>query len=376
MATMGRRRKVDAGLEPRVYLNHGAYFYVHRDGRWERIGTDKDQANERARVFNDPHGRIGTLVYWLDMFLADCARRVELKSAVKGVKLAQRTYEDYQDAIGTDDKPGALRVFFAPPLTAQQVTPDMVQDFLDEGAEANRATRSNRERAALSACFGWLLRKKHCPGLMINPCLRASGIQRNPESKRTRYVTHEEYLAVWAEAGRAVRLMMELAYRTLQRPESDIILWDSRIIVSRDGGGRALHFQQNKTGQWMLIAFNERLDQLIPAALPGKVRKLREPLVRRLDGEHYTYDGLSSMLKRAIDVANERRRPRGLALIPSFGFRDLKGKGATDMWLDGTPVEQIQALLGHMNKTTTEIYIKQRYREAVQPNETRIGERS
>lgn len=373
MPLMGRRRKVDTGLEPRVYLNHGAYFYVHHGGKWERLGTDKDEANARARVFNDPNGRFGTLVYWLDMFLADCARRVALKSQVKGVKLAQRTYEDYQDAIGTDEKPGALRVNFKPPLTPLDVTPDMVQDFLDDGAEAERATRSNRERAALSACFGWLLRKKHCPGLMVNPCLRSSGIQRNPESKRTRYVTHEEYLAVWSEASRAVRLMMELTYRTLQRPESDIILWDSRIVVNRDGGGRALHFQQNKTGQWMLIAFNERLDELIPAALVGKVRKLREPLVRRLDGEHYTYDGLSSMLKRAIDVANARRKPRGLVSIPSFGFRDLKGKGATDMWQSKVPIEQIQALLGHQNKTTTEIYIKQRYREAVTPNAIRIG---
>ena len=37
--TMGRRRKTDTGLEPRVYLNHGAYYYVHPSGKWERLGT-------------------------------------------------------------------------------------------------------------------------------------------------------------------------------------------------------------------------------------------------------------------------------------------------------------------------------------------------
>lgn len=365
MPLMGRRRKVDLGLEPRVVLNHGAYYYIHRGGKWERLGVDKDEANRKARVYNDPGGMAGTMVHWLELFVADCDRRV-----AAGL-LAQRTADDYRAAVGTADEPGALRIFFAPPLTPLEVTPDMVQEFLDAGLEAKRARRSNLERAALSACFGWLLRKKHCPGLLVNPCLRASGVQRNPETKRDRYVTDEEYRAVWEEAPRSVRLMMELTYRTLQRPESDVILWDTRVIISRDGGGRALHFQQNKTGQWMMIGFTPELDDLLPRDL-GAVRRIREPLVRRLDGEAYTYSGLSSMLKQAIAVANERRAARRQPPIPSFGFRDLKGKGATDMWLAGVPIEQIQALCGHKTKTTTEIYVKQRWREVVQPNTRRI----
>jgi hypothetical protein len=76
MAAMGRRRKVDEGLEPRVYRSHGAFFYAHPGRGWERLGTDKDAANAKARIYNDPEGLHGTLSYWLDMFLADCERRV------------------------------------------------------------------------------------------------------------------------------------------------------------------------------------------------------------------------------------------------------------------------------------------------------------
>jgi len=196
-------------------------------------------------------------------------------------------------------------------------------------------------------------------------------VQRNPETPRERYVTDEEYLAVWEEASRSVRLMMALSYRTLQRPESDIILWDSSIIVRREGA-KMLKFRQHKTGQEMLIRVTPEIDELLPGD-EGNVTRLREPLVQRLDGTHYTYTGLYGMLQDARAVANERRAARKLPPIPSFGFRDLKGKGATDMWREGTPIEQIQALCGHRTKTTTERYVKQRWREAVQPNQRQIA---
>lgn len=370
MGTMGRRRKSgDSGLEPRVYLNHGAYYYVHRDGRWERLDTDKVKANARARLYNDPDGQYGTLVYWLDMFIADCERRVALKSDVKGIKLAARTLQDYRDAVGSAEKPGPLRVYFAPPMTPMDVRGKTVQEFLADCAEADRATRGNRDRACLSACFGWLLRthSDEIPGLEVNPCLRASGVRRNPESKRQRYVTHEEFREVWDVATRAERLLMELTYRTLQRPESDIIVWDMSVVVP-DGARRTLVFRQNKTGMRMKIALSQALDSLIPKPV-GNVRRLKEPLVRRLDGGFYTYSGLSSMLKRSIETANVRRKARGIPPMESFGYRDLKGKGASDMYyLDQIPLAQIQQLLGHANQTTTEIYIKQRWRETAEPN--------
>lgn len=373
MPAMGRRRKTGADLEPRVYLNHGAYFYVHPGGRWERLGVDKDAANARARIFNDPERLHGTLSYWLDEFLADCDRRVLLKSTVRGVKMSARTVEDYRDAFGTREAPGPVRAFWGPPRTPLDVTPDSVQTFLRDQAELGRAVQGNRQRAALSSCMGWLIREGEVPGLQVNPCLRGSGVQRNPESKRTRYVTDADYAAVYAEANRAVRLLMELTLRTLQRPESDIIRWDSRVVTG-DVTGRYLKFRQYKTGRDMVIAVEGELDELLPKP-EGNVRRLVEPLVRRLDGEFYTYDGLSAMLKRAIAAASAKRTAAGGEPILSFGFRDLKGKGATDMWLAGEPIETIQALIGHASKTTTEIYVKQRWHEAARPNRTAKAQR-
>lgn len=373
MATMGRRRKNDQGLEPRVYEKHGAFYYVHRAPvRWERLSENKDEANAKARHYNDPGNTHGTLLYWLREFLADCKARVAAGT------LAQRTYEDYRDAIepklrkdGQPSKNGALAAYFAPPIRPQDVTPDMVQDFLELNAAAGRATQGNRAKAALSACFSWMLRKGKAPGLLVNPCLRASGVKRNTETKRDLYVEHDWFREVYELAVPSVRLMMDLCYRTLQRPESDIVLWTTRVLAV-ERGQRVLKFTQNKTKRKLSVVLTPGLDAEVRRAL-GPVPKIDQHLIHDRNGEPYTYDGIAGMLRRYIGKANKLRVARGEPRMPSWGFRDLKGKGATDMWLSGEPIEKIQHLCGHENKETTEIYVKQRWSVAAQPNRVEMG---
>lgn len=365
MPVMGRRRKnPDSGLEARVYERRGAFYYVHRSGEWEPLGKDRDAANRKARIYNDPDGLYGTLVHWLERWLLDLEHRV------RGGTLAQRTLDDYREAVGTPEAPGALRTFFPPPITPADVTPAMVSTFLKTNADLGRSTRANREKSALSSCISWIITSGEVPGLIVNPCMRGSGVKRNKETKRERYVTDEEFREVYAMAGRSERLMMDLAYRTLQRPDSDIIHWTTEHLQVEDGR-LILDFVQRKTGKRIKIALPPELAAQMPGQA-GAVVRLRQPLVRRLDGEAYTYDGLGGMLRESIRAANERRKARKLPPIPSFGYRDLKGKGATDMWLAGVPLERIQLLCGHSSKTTTEIYVKQRWRETAEPNQVQM----
>jgi hypothetical protein len=60
----------------------------------------------------------------------------------------------------------------------------------------------------------------------------------------------------------------------------------------------------------------------------------------------------STMLKKRDQGGQRARLARGIEPMKSFGYRDLKGKGATDMYfIDQAPIEQIQQLLGHASKT-------------------------
>jgi integrase len=364
---VGRRKDNPLGLEPRVYAKRGKFWYVHRDTRWEDLGTDVTKANARARLYNDTQGIYGTMAYWLDMFIVDCEARV------KAGTLSQRTVDDYRGDIEP------LKLYFAPPMLPTDIEPNHVQDYLNIGAQVGRPVRANREKAALSSCISWLIREGHAHGLLINPCLRASGIKRNRENKRERYVTHDEYRDVYDQAPAQVKAMMELTYRTLQRPESDILGWTVANLVAKDGK-RILRVNQQKvkgtTGRVVDIALTADLDALL-RQLVGNVPTIGRRLIRaergQFAGQPYTYDGISAMLKRAIKKANVERSRGGREKIASFGFRDLKGKGATDMWLSGVPLEEIQLLCGHEDKTTTEIYVKQRWRETAQSNVVVMG---
>lgn len=359
---MGRKRKDGDPLGlagTRLTFRHGAFYYRHRDsGRWEHVGTDVKAAKERAALYNDPAGVFGTVGYWLDRFIIHCAERVKAKT------LKPRTLSDY-----TKNLP-PLKTYFGSMLP-EHIQARHVQDYIDLGAEAGRAVRANREVACLSSCLSWLMRTGQTT-LLVNPCMQASGTKKNSESKRERYVTHEEYREVYAAAGLQVQMLMELTYRTLQRPESDILGW-TPAILRRDPHThqRILEFVQAKSGTRVRIAMTQTLDLLVHRAMGVKPIST-QPLVHTRRGEGYTYSGIMSMLSRAIAKVNRDRKSKGLSEIQPFGFRDLKGKGATDMWREGSPIERIQLLCGHSDKSTTEKYIKARWNEVAQPNDARI----
>jgi integrase len=338
-----------------VYLRHGSFFYVHPGGKWENLGPDITKAKKRAEHYADPTGTYGLMSWYLDQFIVDCEQRVSSGG------LSQRTADDYRDALAY------LKPFFGQMLPTE-VGPHHVSSYLDIGQREGRPVRANRERACLSACMSWMLRNNY-GGLTVNPCMRASGVKRNQETERDRYVTDDEYLAVYANGNRAVRLMMELVYRTLQRPEVDVLAWTPANIATK-GPDKVLRFEQSKTGRRIDIALSGRLKEIVMDAV-GEAPVLKQPIVHNLQGKAYTYDGISAMLKQAQDKAREKVPV--LKDMPSFGFRDLKGKGATDMWLADEPIERIQLLCGHKSKATTEKYIKARWRETAAPNNMKVG---
>lgn len=340
---MGRPRKQPGqGLPERVYLKSGSYYYVHAEGqRWERLGADLDAAKKVAAQYNSGAGHHpNTFSFWIEQW------KKENNARVTAGTLAPRTRDDYAadlvpiEAVFGKMTPGSIQAWH-------------ITKYLKIGREAGRPVRANREKAAMSACLSWIISDTEL-GITINV---AKLVRRNHEEKRKRYVSDEEYHAVYAHAGPAERALMELVYRTLQRP-SDVLRWTWSSI---DANG-VLSFKQGKTGALMRIAVTATLRACFDDLAAARKKKSLY-LVPREDGRPYTESGISSMLRKAVVAAE----------LKDLALYDMKAKGATDMYQNGTPIEQIQALCGHDKSSTTEIYIKQHMRKVMEPNERKIG---
>ena len=336
---MGRPRKTSyQGLPKRVYLRSGTFWFVHRDGRWQKLGRDLVKASEEARLLEAGKPIRGTMAYWLREWHKFIRIRVEKKT------LAQRTYDDYV----ADSEP--LIAYFGAMLPTDILRPH-IAEYLELGLKNNRAVRANREKAALSSCMTWMISKGH-GDLLVNVC---RAVKRNPESARDRYIEDDEYHAVFDKCGPAKKAWAELIYRTLQRP-SDILKW-TRSCISESGGVKHLSFRQSKTGRSLKIGLTPQLEKLLEDSWKAR-KKQSNFLVAREDGHAYTESGLASMFRRACVAAGAK----------DFAPYDLKAKGASDMHAGGVPLETICDLCGHDSVTTTERYVRTRGRAVLTPN--------
>ncbi len=189
----------------------------------------------------------------------------------------------------------------------------------------------------------------------FNPC---RGVRRNTEKARERMIEDHEYQKAFGLAEPSVKRLMTLIYRTCQRPEDLLKAGISNIRkVAHEGREvRVLRIKQGKTGKTVDILLAGDLEKLVDEHLASKT--VWPTFVHTRAGKKYTYSGVAAMFRRYV-------RKAGLS---DFGMYDIKGKGATDLYRAGVPLERIQHLLGHDSVTTTEIYIKARLPDVAMPN--------
>jgi integrase len=356
MQTVGRRRQADLHLPPRVYIKGGAYYFVHLNNKWQRlakVGEEKEMRRQWA-VLADPDGHESNVSALLDDYLVLYAK----------IHKAPRTYKD------NCTEAEYLKSYFGQ-MRPQDVLPRHVGAYLDINKD-QRAVRANREKALLSHVFSWAMRHDIWGTIVVgNPC---KGVHRNPEQPRARIVEDYEYEGVYDLAPRNVQRLMTLVYRTLQRP-SDLLKIGPRNMIIRPikkVDRKILKIKQSKTGNEVEIFVTQDIEDVIAnegnVIYPTFIHT--EKLTKGRDvGKAYTYTGLRSMFTRALDKwRNNVEKETGVRPTP-FGIYDLKGKGATDMFRNGTPLETIQVLCGHDSITTTEIYIKSLMIDPVMPNE-------
>jgi integrase len=347
---MGRHR---LRTDPREPLPLGLYKIGRQyrarlpGGVWHYFGTDYVSAVSGYAAWSHS-GRAADTVGWLlDLFTGSiCPSRVRAK------RLSPRTARDYaHDAAILKKGLGHI------PLAALEAK--HVARFRETRAEAAPSHVRN-EMACLSAALSYAVESGRV-GANV-----AKDVARPPRSKRMRLITDAEYLTVYHRCGASLRLAMTLAVRTLALPD-DLLGFGPRNVMKLQDGRRILRFDRGKTGVVVEIELVGELVKAIDEFLDKPV--VYETFVHTREGERYTRDGIAAMFRRACLGTKAKPADRKVA---DFGLRDLRAKGATEMYRTGVSVRLIQHLLGHRSVRTTEIYLKSLVPETVRPNEVPI----
>lgn len=326
---MGRRREKDLDLPPRVRRKGNSYYYDTggKPRRWIPLGSDKAEMRRKWAEIEgsepDPTDKTFSIV----------ATRYEREIMPRK---AYRTQKGNAAELGR-----LLAAFGRMPI--DEIRPSDVRRYLDLRGEKAK-TRANREKALLSHIFNMARSWGYTDA--PNPC---AGVKGHKEAGRDRYVTDDEFEAVYRAAHYTVQDAMDVALLTGQRP-ADILK-----ITRADIEGGALHFRQNKTGHRLAVEIAGELAEVLAriANRPAKVKG--RYLIQDEDGQPLTY----WMLRGRFDAARE-------AAGVNFQFRDIRAKTATEASAAGG-MDRAQRLLGHKNVTMTHAYVRARKGERVKP---------
>lgn len=88
---------------------------------------------------------------------------------------------------------------------AKAIKPEHVRRYMDVRGKKSRVL-ANHEHSSMSRVYRWGYQRGFVPG---NPCV---GVDKFPKPKRDRYITDEEYLAIYEHASEPVKAAMEIAY--------------------------------------------------------------------------------------------------------------------------------------------------------------------
>lgn len=324
---MGRKRKPsDAWMPERVYRGRSAYEWKPRGGGTIRLGPlTMSRAELFAAYEKAQHDEVFTL--------SDLATKYFRSHQYHD--LSPVTRKDYSDAW----KQLEPAMGEAKP---HEVTQVLVREYMD--ARSSK-TRANRERSLLRTIFKWGIERGYAEK---DP---TEGVRTFKEAARTRYVSDEEYDAVYKLAPPTVQIAMEIAYLCAAR-EADVL----RLKWS-DVRENGIFIRQGKTNKAQVKLWTKRLRDVIDQAraLRKEAEAAREAkgkvvtsiyVIQARSGQKYTESGFKAVWRKVLlkwlGEDADTNHPQW------FTFHDLKAKSITDYEGDK------QRFSGHSSKRVME----------------------
>lgn len=335
---MRPRKTENRHLPPRMYQRVRkrksgkvwiSYYYLDKSGQEITLGSDLNLARLK----------------WAELEAKDKPRDLCVMKSIFDryerdiiPKKAERTQKDNLAELRQ------LRPYFdEAPIDA--ITPSQVAQYRDA---RTAKVRANREIATLSHIFNmareWGLTTKE------NPC---QGVRKNKEQPRDFYANDAIWNAVYRKAVAELRVAMDLAYLTGQRPADVLVMRRDDI---EDG---VLGVKQKKTHKKLRILLEvdgveSGLGALIRSLLARNAAHGSPYLILTDGGKRVSASMLRLRWDDARDEAAKAAEAEGDALLASrirqFQFRDIRPKAASEI----KDIEAASLLLGHTKGDITE----------------------
>lgn len=327
--TMGRPRKNDLNLPPRMYLKGRAYWYAAKGG-WINLGRDLPTARTKWAELENTNAPPETMAAVIGRYMREVAT-TKAASTQASNKLEAATL---------------TKVFG--PMKPEDITANDVWEFMQARGQKSRV-RANRERSLLQDIMRHAIMWGHCKD---NPVREVKPFKEQP---RTRYVTDAEFDAVKAISPPVVAAMMDLARLTGQRRGDLLAL--RRDAITDDG----LVVCQGKTARSkpvrICIGWTPALRAAVDALLNLERPIASVSLVTSRDGSPMTMEGWKTAWQRAMDKAMSEG-----VIAERFHFHDLRAKTITEMKEEG---RDARALSGHASDAMIEkVYDRRRVKKA------------
>jgi integrase len=312
---MGRRRLTEKHLPRRMYLEHGAYYFVPNGGKKLRLDADLGVALTKYAVLIGNSWKLRTLGDVIDKYRAE----------VLPLKRSEQTREEEGKSLDRLKK--AFGHMLQDSLTAVHC-----YEYMDR-------RRDKKGRLVPVAA-------KHEIVLLGHVCKKgirwgagsfnAASRLELPKRARRRRVQMEWVDQVRMIASPRMCLAIDLAVMAGQRRGDTLKLkWSD---VHDDG----IYVKQGKTEAELLIAHSADLDALLDRARAMKPDIPREYIVRKANGKPYTGNGFATnwqrLMRKHVAAGGER-----------FTFHDLRSVSANG----ADTAEEAQARLGHKSVETT-----------------------
>lgn len=313
-----RPRKKDRHLPPCVYLKHGAYYLV-KEGKWQRLGSDLHSALiEYASIMALPEDGLSALIDKALPAILEGKSESTKKQYIYCSKLLKEVFSEFRP---------------------EQVRHGDIVQMMD--AFSDRKTIANRMLTVLRLTYMWALDRSL---VQVDPTV---SVKRFAQKSRDRLITPDEYVAIYSRCAPWLQIIMDLCYLTGQRIGDVLKIEYSHL---QDDG---IYIEQTKTGKKLIVGWTPELRAVVDRAKDAdyKVKSLR-----------YLLSGRAGTMRKHSNVwryFKEAARKAGLDDVTLHDLRAMSGTEAERQGIDPT------ALLGHTDRRTTQIYLRDRSAKVV-----------